>query len=294
MDTMHVSPALSAPASATPGITRFTLVRILLALLAVCLPVALVLIFSNQIPDKALRAYWPPLLAALLGYAGYAFYVRKVEARTPDELRGPGVVSELGKGLVGGSLLFLAVLGILAASGHFTLTGTGSWSAVAKSFTEMIFIALVEEILFRGVLFRIPERSLGSWLALGLSSVIFALAHLPNENVTLLAIANTFVAGLLFAAAYLATRRLWLTVGMHFAWNFISSGLFSVPTSGNPGRGLLQGQLSGPEWLSGGAYGLEGSTLTFIAMALATMLLLRHAVRAGHLLPRASQGKRGT
>jgi membrane protease YdiL (CAAX protease family) len=155
----------------------------------------------------------------------------------------------------------------------------------------MVFVALVEEILFRGVLFRIPERSLGSWAALALSALIFALAHLPNEGVTPLAVANTAVAGLMFAAAYLATRRLWLAIGAHFAWNFLSDGVFSLPTSGSPARGLLQGQLSGPEWLTGGAYGLEASVLTLAAYSLATALLLRHALRAGRILTRAEARK---
>lgn len=281
MDTFAASPALP-PAT---GLTRFTLVRILLALLAVCLPVALVLVLTQQIPDKALRAYWPALLAAVVGYAGYAFHVRRIEARAPTELGRP-LGRELGAGMALGAILFLAVLGLLAATGMYRLTGTGDWAVLLKSASEMVFVAVVEEILFRGVLFRLPERSLGSRTALAVSGVIFALAHIPNDNVTLIAVANTAVAGLLFAAAYLVTRRLWLPIGMHFAWNFVSDGLFSLPTSGHPARGLLQGQLTGPEWLTGGAYGLEGSALTFVVMSLATVLLLRRAARAGHILPR--------
>ncbi len=281
MDTFAASPALP-PAT---GLSRFTLVRILLALLAVCLPVALVLVLTQQIPDKALRAYWPALLAAVVGYAGYAFYVRRIEARAPAELGRP-LGRELGAGMALGAILFLAVLGLLAAAGMYRVTGTGDWAVLLKSASEMVFVAMVEEILFRGVLFRLPERSLGSWTALVVSGVIFALAHIPNDNVTLIAVANTAVAGLLFAAAYLATRRLWLPIGMHFAWNFVSDGLFSLPTSGHPARGLLQGQLTGPEWLTGGAYGLEASALTFVVMSIATVLLLRRAARAGHILPR--------
>jgi len=280
MDTL-AAPALPPAA----GLTRFTLVRILLALLAVCVPVALVLVLTQQIPDKALRAYWPALLAAVVGYAGYAFYVRRIEARSPTELGRP-LGRELGAGMALGAVLFLAILGLLAAIGMYRLTGTGDWAVLLKSASEMVFVAVVEEILFRGVLFRQPERSLGSWTALVVSGVLFALAHIPNENVTLIAVANTAVAGLLFAAAYLATRRLWLPIGMHFAWNFVSDGLFSLPTSGHPARGLLQGQLTGPDWLTGGAYGLEASAITFIVMSVATVLLLRRAVRAGHILPR--------
>ncbi|MCD2518282.1 CPBP family intramembrane metalloprotease [Massilia sp. G4R7] len=283
MDNAAISSAM--PAATDKGITRFTLVRILLALLAVCVPVGLLLVLTQQIPDKALRAYWPALLAALVSYSGYAFYVRRIEARAPAELGRP-FVRELGAGMALGAVLFLAVLGMLAATGMYRFTGTGDWAVLLKSATEMVFVAVVEEILFRGVLFRLPERSLGSWTALAVSGVIFALAHIPNENVTFIAVANTAVAGLLFAAAYLATRRLWLPIGMHFAWNFVSDGLFSLPTSGHPARGLLQGGLTGPEWLTGGAYGLEASLLTFIVMGIATVLLLRRALRAGHILPR--------
>lgn len=285
MDTLSAAPAVS-PAAPTTGPARFTLVRILLALLAVCVPVALVLVLSSQIPDKAMRAYWPPLLAALVAYGGYAFYVRRVERRRLSELRGPAGVRELGAGLALGAALFLATVGVLVASGSYQLTGTGDWTILARSFTEMVFVALVEEILFRGVLFRLPEHALGTWWALVLSPLIFALAHLPNAGITMLAVLNTALAGLLFAAAYLATRRLWLPIGAHFAWNFISDGVFSLPTSGHPARGLLQGQLTGPEWLTGGAYGLEGSAITFAVMSLATVLLLRRAMHAGHILPR--------
>lgn len=285
-----VTPLVSDPAvpPVSTGPTRYSMVRIVLALLAVCIPVALVLIFSNQIQDKSMRAYWPPLLAAMVGYCGYALYVRRVERRAVLELRGPLAARELGLGIAVGTLMFLATIGALAASGSYQFTGTGNPAVLAKSLTEMVFVALVEEILFRGILLRLPERALGTWVALALSSAIFALAHLPNEGVTFLAVANTAVAGLAFGAAYLATRRLWLAVGMHFAWNVVSDGVFSLPTSGYPARGLLQGRLTGPEWLTGGAYGLEASVLTLLVMALGSIFLLRHAIRAGHILRRAA------
>lgn len=287
MDTAYSPPACHVPA-APRGITRFTVVRFLLAVLAVCVPVAAVLILSNQIDDKALRAYWPPLLAALLGCGGYVLYVRRIERRAVTELSGPRAWRELGSGVAAGALLFCAALAVIAVWGSYTVGATGSWTTLVRSSTEMVFVALIEEILFRAVLFRLIERSLGAWPALVISSVIFALAHLPNDSVTLLAIANTAVAGMMLTAAYLATRRVWFTAGVHFAWNFLGDGVFSVPTSGNPARGLLQGQLTGPEWLTGGLYGLEGSAVSFAVLALATILLLRYARRAGMLAPRAA------
>lgn len=283
LDRSTAGPVAATP-DASPGLTRFTLVRIVLAILAVCVPVALVLIVSNQIPDKELRAFWPPLLAASLGLCGYIAYVRKVEKRTVSELAWPGAGREFGAGLFLGTVLFLTVIGVLAAVGSYHVTGTGVWSAVARSLVEMLFVALIEEILFRGVLLRVAERSLGTWIALALSSVIFALAHLPNDGITAIAVANTALAGLLFGAAFLITRRLWLVVGMHFAWNFVSDGIFAIPTSGQPARGLLQGQLSGPQWLSGGAYGVEASAVTMVVLLIACGFLLRRGNARVHPL----------
>ncbi len=271
--------------TASCGITRFSIVRIVLGLLAVCIPVAVVLILSKQIPAREMRAFWPPLLAALLGLGGYIIYVRRVEKRAATEFAKSGSGREFGAGVGLGALLFVTTLGVLFASGSYQMTGVGSWLAMAKSGTEMLFVALIEEILFRGVIFRLSERSLGTWIALAIAAVTFALAHLPNAHITALAVANTAVAGLLFSAAYLISRRLWLPFGMHFAWNFVSDGVFSTPTSGNPGHGLLEGRLAGPEWMTGGSYGLEASTITLIVLALLTGLLLRRAYLAGHFMP---------
>lgn len=256
------------------GMTRFSFVRVLLALLAVCIPVAIVLILSHQIPDKSLRAYWPPLLAAALGYIGYHQYVRKVEQRDVAEFGAVGAARELGLGVVLGAVVFLVTLGVAAALGGYQSTGLGDPLVLLKSGTDMVFVALIEEILFRGIVQRISERSLGAWGALGLSSVIFALGHVPNDAITVLGVLNTLVAGVMFGAAYLATRRLWLTIGMHFAWNYISDGVIGLPTSGHPARGLLQAQLTGPDWLTGGAYGLEASAVTLVVLIVTSMLLL--------------------
>lgn len=283
---------MSKPAAAGGRITRFSIVRIILGFLATVVPVALVLILAHQIPDKAMRAIWPQLLGAALCAGGYVLYVRRVEGREASELSGPGQWRELGMGAALGAGVFLAVIGVLAAVGSFRLTGIGGWTLLAKPFAEMVLVAFVEEILFRGVLFRLTERSLGSRVALVLSSVLFALAHLPNAGLTVLAVATTVVAGVLFAAAYLVTRRLWLAIGFHFAWNFISDGVFSLPTSGHPANGMLQGQLVGPDWLAGGAYGVEASAVTFVAMAVASAWLWRLAVRRGQLLASPRSGAR--
>jgi len=86
-------------------------------------------------------------------------------------------------------------------------------------------------------------------------------------------------AGLALCAAWLLTRSLWLPVGVHFAWNYLFDGVLGVPVSGHASCGWLQVQMSGPEWLSGGAYGVEGSLAALVVWGVAAAWMLRSAKR---------------
>ena len=138
----------------------------------------------------------------------------------------------------------------------------------------------------RGVVFRILQQSLGSWLALALSAAIFGALHLLNAGTTLLnAGAVMLEAGMLLAAAYMLTRRLWLCMGIHFAWNFTQGGIFSAAVSGGATQGLLQAKLVGAEWLTGGAFGVEASAVALVVCTSTAVLLLIAARRKGNVLP---------
>ena len=114
----------------------------------------------------------------------------------------------------------------------------------------------IEEVIFRGVLFRIVEESLGTWLALGTTIALFGLAHLGNPNATLYGAAAIGIeAGMLLGAAYVVTRRLWFAVGVHFGWNFMQAGVFGRVSPGFrsaacSSRGLA-GRTCSPAALSG-------------------------------------------
>ena len=137
----------------------------------------------------------------------------------------------------------------------------------------------------RGVVFRILEQWLGSWIALAISAALFGLLHLLNPGVTLLnAGAVMLEAGIMLAAAYMLTRRLWLCIGIHFAWNFTQGGIFSAAVSGGTTSGLLQAKLIGPTWLSGGAFGAEASVVAVVVCLAAGLLLLRAARRNGQVI----------
>ncbi|SMB81410.1 CPBP family intramembrane glutamic endopeptidase [Deinococcus hopiensis] len=291
MQTLTVSP------TNTPAVPhtwrRFSLLRVLLGTLIVTLPVVLTMFLAQHFIPQSLRAYWPSLLAAFLCVAGYRLYMRWVEQRPMHAFSTAHAGRELGTGTLVGGGLFLAVMGVLAAAGAYHVTGTGGLGTVLAPLCGMVLVALFEEILFRGILFRNLERALGSWAALPVSALLFGLAHLPNAHAGPIAIGATVVAGLTFSAAYLVTRRLWLAVGMHFAWNTMSGAIFSVPTSGHVAKGFLQGHLSGPDWLAGGAYGIEASVVTLVVFTLSSAALLVLAYRRGQFLSKAALMEEG-
>ena len=156
---------------------------------------------------------------------------------------------------------------------------------VVAPLVSAIGTAVIEEILLRGIVFRITESALGTWIALVLSSMLFGLLHLMNPQATLQgAVAIIFEAGVLLGAAYVLTRRLWLPIGIHAGWNFTQGGIFGVAVSGHRSEGVLEGTLTGPEWLSGGSFGAEASVVAVVlGIALGTALVVM-ARRRGHLI----------
>ena len=212
---------------------------------------------------------------------------RWLEGEGDAEFAVPGALRELGGGLALGFLLFSAMAGVVMLLGGLRiegLRGAGQiWAMLAMGLTS----AVVEEVLFRGVLFRQVEAMLGSWAALAITSALFGAAHLGNPGSSpFAAFAIAVEAGILLGAAYLLTRRLWLAMGIHAAWNFTQGWVFSIPVSGGKAPlGLLITSREGPEWLTGGAFGLEASAVAMVAATLAGLVLLTLAVRRGAVRP---------
>jgi membrane protease YdiL (CAAX protease family) len=227
------------------------------------------------------------LVACGLGVAVYVTYVRRIERRPVSEFSLPGAGKELGSGLALGAAMFALTIGTLALLGCYRVEGRHDISIVAIPLVAAIGTAFIEEIVFRGIVFRIVEGALGTWIALTLSSAIFGLLHLLNPHSTAQgAVAIVFEAGVMLAAAYLLTRRLWLPIGIHAGWNFTQGGVFGVSVSGHPSGGLLDGVLSGPEWLSGGTFGAEASIVAVVlGIALGTTLLVMAHRRGRFIAP---------
>ena len=184
---------------------------------------------------------------------------------------------------LGAATLFLAALLATATRGiHFRFDVAGERAigeTLALSALLFVFAAAAEEILFRGYLLQTLTRAQLAWLGVLLTSVPFAAVHLNNPHaVPGFTFVNTALAGVWLAAAYLRTRSLWLPLGLHWAWNWAQASLLGLPVSGieriAPAP-LLQAMNAGPDWLTGGAYGIEGGAACTVALLISTVVIWR-------------------
>lgn len=266
-------------------VLRHPLARMLAASLAMVLALALSFALMEGLLPKAHGIAWPNAVAALACALGYWIHAHRVERREVTELGGAGALSETACGAGLGVLLGLLTLAPLWGLGYYRIEGVGDGAPLLDQAPEMLLVAVFEELLIRGVIFRIAEQAWGSRRALAISTVIFVAAHLPGA-ISWMGMLVTAAASLAFTAAYQLSRRLWLPIGMHFAWNYLFSAVFSVPVSGHPAKGWLQGSMRGPEWLSGGAYGIEATATALLVWSVAAALLLRRAHLRGKFMPR--------
>jgi membrane protease YdiL (CAAX protease family) len=267
-------------------ILRFPLTRIVLALVFFMVPFLLIQAGATHFFEEKLFSRLGQFFGACMGCLSYAFYVVKIEKRAVSELALPGALREYSAGFVlGGLMVCLSVAAIAALGGLHTLT-VASGSIIALPLLMHITVGLIEEMAMRGIFFRVLQESVGSWLALLASGLVFGAMHMINDNISVLAIANIALAGVFFAAAFLLTGRLWLCAALHAGWNFFQDGVFSLAVSGHEVKaGLLVTELSGPDWLTGGAFGIEGSAVDLVLVALATTAMVMLAQRRGRMVP---------
>jgi len=160
----------------------------------------------------------------------------------------------------------IALLGIgtliLVAIKYLTFTSASfDFGSLFLEVVLLLIVAFIEELLFRGYLLNNLMQSLNKWIALSVVSVLFALFHQTNPDVSLLAIVNIVVAGFLLGLNYIFTKNLWFGIFFHFAWNYFQGPVLGYDVSGLQFGSILQQTITGPELWTGGAFGFESSLL---------------------------------
>ena len=243
---------------------------------------------SHAIPhaDNGWLAVLVAILVAAIFATAYCVFVRFVERRpTVAEFDLTGWARELGAGVLIGLILFSIVVAVIAALGGYRVIGWHPASVLLPALAISITSGVIEEIILRGLFFRIIESWLGSWIALILSAALFGALHLGNPNATLLAgVAITLEAGIMLAAVYMLTRRLWAAIGLHAAWNFAQGGIYGIPVSGFAQDGLIRPRIVGSDLLTGGSFGAEASLPAIIVCTAFGIGLLVVAHRRGRFI----------
>ncbi|MCW4459911.1 CPBP family intramembrane glutamic endopeptidase [Microbacterium sp. MPKO10] len=261
--------------------------RLLWQLLVVLAAVVLARLISAAVGGNPWLTFGIGLATGVLAIAVYAWVVRRTEHRAPAEVSlksaAPSVAWSTGAGIA----LFGAVIGLIALGGFYAINGLGSPANALGLLGFMAGAAVSEELIFRGILFRIVEEWTGTWIALVLVGLLFGLVHLLNANATLVgALAIAIEAGGMLTAAYIATRKLWVPIGLHFGWNLAASAIFSTELSGSGApTGLLDATTAGPALLTGGDFGPEASVYAVALGMLATAGFMWMAYRRGYVVP---------
>jgi hypothetical protein len=265
----------------TQRVFNFSLVKILIAFIFCAGIVAFAQIGMSKLLkespiDKDIKMLLIGSVVAFLSIITYNLYVRLYEKRNVDELAVKAIGKSLVMGICLGAVLQSVTILVIYLNKGFTVISINSVVFLLPSLAMAFTSAIFEEIIFRGILFRITEEKLGSYWALVISALIFGAMHLANPHSSILAALGLAIqAGLLLAAAYIFTRNLWFPIAIHFAWNFTQSGIYGVSTSGsNMGKSLLTTKIQGAEWFTGGLFGPEGSIQATLFCLIATIVLM--------------------
>jgi len=146
-----------------------------------------------------------------------------------------------------------------------------------------IFVALSEEILFRGYILKNLMASCNKYIALLISSILFSLMHLANNHIDAISILELFIGGILLGLSYIYNKRLWLPVALHFSWNFFQGPIFGFNVSGHEhSYSLIQTHYENANIWNGGSFGFEGSVLAVVFELIAIIGLLFYFEKNKH------------
>lgn len=182
-------------------------------------------------------------------------------------------------GLVFGALTLIVAVSIAVIGGglSFQMNRTHGSSAIlltlGVSLAVFAVAAAFEEAFFRGYILQTFTRARLAWLAIFLTSLFFATVHLGNPGAGAISTINTAIAGVWFGIAYLKTRDLWFPFGLHLMWNWMLGAFFGIEVSGLKDvttAPILREIDTGPIWLTGEQYGIEGGIAATVALVLST------------------------
>lgn len=270
---------------------HFPLTKIIIGLI-VCL---LIINIGQSSVEKVLeltsiRNDWAKLtrgvMIAILAIVSYSYLFKLYEKREITEFSRKNIIKNIAIGIALGVVLQALTILVIYLKGGYSILSVNPVLFIIPPLAMAFTSAIVEEILLRGIVFRIAEEKLGSYIALLLSAVLFGAMHFANPHSSLTAaIGLAIQAGLLLGAAYIYSRNLWFPIALHFAWNFTQSAIFGANVSGNTiSKTLITSKIEGAVWFTGGQFGPEGSVQATLFCLVPTIILLILSHKEGKII----------
>ncbi len=225
--------------------------------------------------DKDVRNVIKGVFVSSSVIISYVLFFKNYERRKVVEFAYQGLVKNLIIGASVGFILQSLTILVIYLNGGYRIVAVNPLSFIVIPFVTMLTVSIIEEVLVRGIIFRITEEKLGSYIALTISSLIFGALHLANPHSSLLSGLCVTTAGFLLGSVFIYSRNLWFPIALHFAWNFTQSGIFGAVTSGNEkSSSLLEAKIQGLEIITGGEFGPEGSIQATLICLIAAVIFL--------------------
>ena len=281
----------AVPESRFQKIVQFPLIRVIVAVLFLLPFLLLSNLFAAQILEKLSEPYFTlikyarDLISFITVLFCYSLYTKFIEKRNAFEISFNGFLTESGIGLLISFSIALITVIILSISGYYQIVFFNNFKPLLSGIFHFGFSALLEEILIRLIIFKLLEEFAGSWIALILTGVVFGFGHIGNPNATIgtsigLILSDT----VLMAAAFMLTRRIWMVWGIHFGWNFSIASIFGIPCSGRTYESLILADITGPDWITGGDFGIEASYIQIFISFAAGLYILKKVIKKGQIV----------
>jgi len=246
--------------------------------------------FLGRFLDESIASIWNQIISFLV-ITGSVYVARRWLDKRSFESLGlkldgqtlPDILTGIGITFVQMGFIYVVML----ALGWLTFEGF-AWefdpinvviANVLTFFVVFIFVGWNEELLSRGYHLQTIASGLNLFWGVIISSAVFGLLHLGNPNATWVSAAGIFFAGVYLAYAYIRTKQLWLSIGLHIGWNFFEGVVFGFPVSGLGTYALTRISIHGPEIWTGGAFGPEAGLIVLPSLILGGLLIYFYTMR---------------
>ena len=246
--------------------------------------------FLGRFLDGSIASIWNQIISFLVITSSVYVARRWLDKRSFESLglkldgqTLPDILTGIGITFIQMGFIYILMLGL----GWLTFEGF-AWefdpinvviTSVLTAIVVFIFVGWNEELLSRGYHLQTIASGLNLFWGVIISSAVFGLLHLANPNATWVSAAGIFFAGVYLAYAYIRTKQLWLSIGLHIGWNFFEGVVFGFPVSGLGTYALTRISVHGPEIWTGGAFGPEAGLIVLPSLILGSVLIYFYTIR---------------